>query len=73
LAGKHGRDPSYYRVPRCAARKICEALGNSQQKFQKFGIKVIGGFCLGRGIVPGDAVRTRKRYWGLLKRPDRLI
>jgi hypothetical protein len=54
----NGRVPAHSsRVSCCAARKICEALGNSQEEFQKLGITVIGGFCLGRGIVPGDAVR----------------
>jgi hypothetical protein len=42
-------------------------LGNSQEKFQKFGIKVIGGFCLGRGIVPGDAVANSAAVPGTVK------
>ncbi len=45
----------------------------SKESCRKSSIKVIGGVYLGRGIVPGDAVRTRQRRSspsGLLSAPQ---
>jgi len=58
-----GQSPAHApQVPCWNARRIRWALWKIPKMWADSSTEIIGGICFGRGIVPGDALRTRHRW-----------